>query len=335
MKQVVQEMEPIITRILQEIDPEHIHEGHEYIQKSRRDIRYTIEFTIESLQMKQKSILFHYYFWLYQTLQAYQIQLTVILDMFDAIKSHLTPYLDEEGKTFLHSIQRQDIEYFVRKDEFIPKELSKQAQQYLDFLLKKDRHGANRWIQELIQSGVSLETIYLTIFQAAMIEIGRLWQYREISVADEHMATVITQFIMTQLYLLIFSTKKNGKKLVALALGSELHVIGIRMVSDYFEYRGFETHYLGANIPVGAVLSYIKQFKPDLLALSVTLGSHLGALKTLMEQIRADQDLSSIKVLIGGQAVYTIENAKDYFLADGLAYDALSAYQVGVSLVGQ
>lgn len=200
-------------------------------------------------------------------------------------------------------------------------------------ILKKDRVGASSYILDLVNDGVSIEHIYINIIQQAMIEVGRKWQYREITVADEHMATVITQFVMTQLYPFIFSTKKTGFKMAALALGDELHEIGIRMVADLFEFNGFDTHYLGANMPNHAVIQYLREYQPHLIALSVTLSTHLTDLKSLIEDIRNQEDLNHIKIMIGGQAVANIPNAVETFNADAFAFDGIQAVKEGEKLV--
>lgn len=326
-------LESITTHVLAMIDSDYQKRSDMYILKSKKDIKYTIDFTLESIAVKQKSILINYYQWLIETLAKYQISEKPIFRMFEVLKEVLKEYLSDEDYLFLTTISLEEIQNKVEKSKTISNQLSNHAKEYLTLLLKKDRFGASRFVTDLIENGQSIESIYMDIIQTAMIEVGRKWQYREINVADEHMATVITQYVMTQLYPYIFATKKNGKRLVALALGDELHEIGIRMVADLFEYRGFETHYLGANMPNDAVIQYVSEYKPQLIALSVTISTHLSNLKSLIEAIRADDTLKDIKIMIGGQAVANIPDAVKTFGADGFAFNAIQAVEEGEKLV--
>jgi hypothetical protein len=54
----------------------------------------------------------------------------------------------------------------------------------------------------------------------------------------EHYATTVTQTVMSQFYDDIFDQPRKSRALVSCAVGSELHEMGIRMLSDIFEYNG-------------------------------------------------------------------------------------------------
>jgi methanogenic corrinoid protein MtbC1 len=332
-EEITRQREFIVDQILTRIDPHHGSRGEYYVEKSRTDIRHTLDFTMESLAIRQKSVLVQYYRWLIETLSHYSIGQEPLLEMFRQVKSVLSPFLDDKENAFLGAISETEI--ISRSSATSPESgLRPEAEIYLGFLLKKDRHGAVRFLLDLVSQGVAMEIIYVEVIQAAMVEIGRLWQNRTIDVADEHMATVITQSAMTQLYPLLFDTPKNGKRLVALALGEELHEIGIRMVADLFEWSGFETEYLGANMPSFSVLDHLRRHRPHLVALSVTVATHLSRLVDLIHAIRNEPDLQTLKILIGGQAVAGIPDAQNIFGADGFAFHAADAVREGERLVG-
>lgn len=326
--------EILIDQILTRVDPDHIHRGEYYVEKSRTDIRHTLDFTLESLAIRQKSILVQYYRWLIETLSHYAIGEEPLLAMFAAVKTALHPFLDADENAFLASIPESEIREKKALSHSSAPDLIPEANAYLGLLLGKDRHGAAHFLERLIQQGMPMEEVFVHVIQSAMVEVGRLWQTRIIDVADEHMATVITQSAMTQLYPLLFDTKKNGKRLVALALGDELHEIGIRMVADLFEWKGFETEYLGANMPSSSVLDHLRKRPPHLVALSVKVATHLSRLTKLIQDLRDEPGLKSLKIIIGGQAVAGIPDAARVFGADGFAFDAAAAVREGERLVG-
>ncbi len=328
-----QDKATLIQSVLDTIDPSAHTRGDYYLKKSREDIGYTIDFTIESLKANDLTILKNYYRWLIDTLEPYGIKPPILFAMFDALKTALRPYLSTEEKNLLMSLSKEDVAAYIANNKDNIKPLDALAKPFLDAILDKNRQQASQYIHALLDSGTELKKIYLEIIQSSMIEVGRLWQARKINVADEHMATVITQYVLTELYPYIFSSEKNGKKIAALALGSELHEIGIRMVADFFELSGFESHYLGANMPTSGVIDFLKDTKVDLIAVSVTIASHLSTLQTLIDVIRDDNELASIKILIGGQAIAQMNDPVTHFGADGFARDAEGAVKEGEALV--
>ncbi len=96
--------------------------------------------------------------------------------------------------------------------------------------------------------------LYLQVFQPALHRVGRLWQLNRVGVAEEHYCTAATQLIMSQLYPYLFTGERHRRIMVATCASGELHEIGARMVSDFFELEGWDTIYLGASAPAGEVV---------------------------------------------------------------------------------
>lgn len=130
--------------------------------------------------------------------------------------------------------------------------------------------------------------------------MGRLWQTGSITVGQEHYCTAATQMIMSQLYQYIFNVERSGHAMVATCVGGEMHEIGIRMVTDFFEMAGWDTYYLGANVPVASVISAIKSHEAEVLGISATISTHISQVRELIQTVRNDSELASIKVLVGG-----------------------------------
>ncbi len=103
---------------------------------------------------------------------------------------------------------------------------------------------------------------------------------------------------MTLLYERIFSAKKNGKTLLATCVHGELHEFGIRMICDYFESCGWNTYYLGSNMPEKAIVDLIKEKNPDIVAISCTMTFNLSKLTSLIQAIK-DAGIEN-PVIVGG-----------------------------------
>jgi methanogenic corrinoid protein MtbC1 len=199
------------------------------------------------------------------------------------------------------------------------------AKKFLRFLLNGERHLASRLILEAVDSGVEVKDIYLHVFQSSQREIGRLWQLNRVSVAQEHFCTAATQLIMAQLYPRIFRTEKNGRRMVATSIGGELHEIGIRIITDFFEMEGWDTYYLGANSPTNAILQALSDRRADVLAVSATMTFHIRAVEHLIAAVRAADNLRAVKILVGGYPFNVERELWKRVGADAYAADASEA----------
>ncbi len=207
------------------------------------------------------------------------------------------------------------------------------AGRYLAALLNGERHVASRMILEAVAAGTSVKDIYLHVFQPAQHEVGRLWQVNKISVGQEHYCTAATQLVMSQLYPHIFASEKRAGTLVATCVSGDLHEIGVRMVADFFEMDGWNTFYLGANMPPQAVVDTVVQRGAQVLGISATISSHLGALRDLIQRTRAHADCRHVKILVGGYPFLVDPDLWRKVGADGFAASAESATRVALGLV--
>jgi methanogenic corrinoid protein MtbC1 len=209
------------------------------------------------------------------------------------------------------------------------------AKRYLEALLNTERHTATRLVLEAAEASTPIKDIYLHVFQPAQREIGRLWQTNQISVAHEHYCTAATQMIMSQLYPYIFNTEKNGRRLVAACVGDELHEIGIRMVTDFFEMEGWDTYYLGANVPTDSILRTVAECQADILAISATMTFHVSTVKSLIEQVRNSEAAEHVKIMVGGYPFNIVPDLWQQFKADGYAKDAQAAIDTANQLINR
>lgn len=206
------------------------------------------------------------------------------------------------------------------------------AKKFLSSLLKGERHQASRLILDAVESGVEVKDIYLHVFQPSQREIGRLWQLNRVSVAQEHFCTAATQLIMAQLYPRIFRTEKNGRRIVATSIGGELHEIGVRIITDFFEMEGWDTYYLGANSPTQAILQALSDRRADVLAVSATMTFHIRAVENLITAVRESEDLKGVKILVGGYPFNIEPELWKRVGADAYASDASDAVATASSL---
>jgi methanogenic corrinoid protein MtbC1 len=140
---------------------------------------------------------------------------------------------------------------------------------------------------------------------------------------------------MSRLYPHIFATERIGRTLVAACVGGELHEIGIRTVSDFFEMEGWDTYYLGANTPTESILRAISEREADVLGISATMPFHRSALRELVLTVRSREETKGVKILVGGYTVKASPELWKSIGADGFSPSADQAVATAVELLNK
>ncbi len=144
-------------------------------------------------------------------------------------------------------------------------------QTYLASLLTGDKKACLNIVTTLLEDKIEIRQLYTDLFQKSMYRVGELWERNEISVAREHLATMITENMLSVTYPHLFTGLQSAKKAIISCTANEYHQLGGKMVADIFELHGWDAHFLGANTPVEELLKFIDEIQPDLIGLSLAV----------------------------------------------------------------
>lgn len=171
---------------------------------------------------------------------------------------------------------------------------------YIHNLLNGERRKASQYIFSLLEEGMSILQVYEEVMKPALYEVGELWEFNKVSVAEEHMATAVSEAIMNELYPQVVSNIHLEKTVVISCIPNELHQVGAKMVADTFELQGWDSKFLGANTPTSELIRFIEKEKPHVLGLSLSIYFNLPILIQLIEQVRLS--IPDQSIFVGGQA---------------------------------
>ena len=171
---------------------------------------------------------------------------------------------------------------------------------FRESLLAGDRMASSRMVRELLEKDIPVQTIYEELIKQALYGVGELWENNRITVAEEHLATSVSEAIMNELFPFLVTRSRIKKKVMLACVENELHQIGVKMVADVFEMKGWDSFFLGSNVPVRDLIIYAGKVQPDLFALSASIYFHIPDLKRMLQEVR--QSFPEIPVLVGGQA---------------------------------
>lgn len=172
---------------------------------------------------------------------------------------------------------------------------------FLNSLLEGDKEQATRIVMNLLNQKVEMKDIFINLFQRAMYRIGTMWETDKCTVADEHIATRITESLVELVVHHNNGKEKNGKTAVIACIDKEFHELGAHIVSGYLEASGWKVFFVGSNTPQNDLINLIEEKKPDLLGISNNFYINFIRLTKLIKQV--NKVFPNLKIIVGGQAL--------------------------------
>ncbi len=308
-------------------------------EKSLRDMGYHLAYLSEAIAYSMPDLFIDYIAWVKVLFDGLNFSPDAVAKTLKATRSVVREQLNPEMAALVDEYIEAGLlcldqdpkpaPIFVQDD--LP--LGGLARDYLAALLQGERQIASQLILDASARGVHVKDIYLHVFQRVQYEVGRLWQTHQISVAQEHFCTFVIQLNMSLLSPQIYIAERKHRRMVATCVGGDLHEIGMRMVTDFFEMEGWDTYYIGANTPTESIVKALAEQRADLLAISATLTVHISEVAELIRRVRASEQSKDVKILVGGYPFNVAETLWQSIGADGCGRDAQQALTVANALV--
>ena len=167
-------------------------------------------------------------------------------------------------------------------------------------------------VLDAMNSGKSVGQVYLQMIVPAMKSIGDRWHQGEISVGDEHRASVSVGSIIGRLSpTCMMPGRKRGLVLIA-GIPGDAHGIPIAIGADLLRLAGYSVINLGCDLPVGSLIDAIQR-EPEISAvvMSVTLRRSDESVRLVIEQISNALTVLNLDVpiVIGGASIDDHEHA--------------------------
>lgn len=172
---------------------------------------------------------------------------------------------------------------------------------YGDALCSADADGAARIVEQALNDGLEPAAVHALVIMPAMERIGELWESNELSIADEHLATAISQQVLVRLFAALSTARPRSRERVLLAaVEGQQHVLGLRMIADVLEGAGFDVLYLGADTPVEALRIFAADHQPAVTGLGFGIALNVDLLAESVFAIHEAAPES--RLMFGGRA---------------------------------
>lgn len=271
------------------------------------DAQFHIEFLAGALQAGSPEAFGDYVRWARRVLEARSIAAAVLRESLGQIESALLARFPPDEQIEIRAAFRAGYEACDEAPERaqgqgsgddweVPRKLFLQAS------LRGDRQAAFGLVRELLRGGRSIPEVYARVLEPAQYEAGRLWECNAITVAEEHMATAVTQSVMGQCYPLLPRSASCRGKMVLTGPQGERHQIGAHMVADVLEAYGWDVRFLGTNMPHDGILQVVQEHRPDWVGISASTLLSLPQVRQLIEDVRERFGSEAPRIIVGGSA---------------------------------
>jgi MerR family transcriptional regulator, light-induced transcriptional regulator len=170
--------------------------------------------------------------------------------------------------------------------------------------------GEVREVQRIVAEALHLApaaAVYHGLLTEALYEVGRRWERGEATVAEEHIATGISEVVLPQVAFHLPRAPRRRRTAIVACVPGELHAIGSRVIGDFIEAAGWDVLYVGAPTPAGALCELVVGRNADAVALSASTPERLVEVDEVLARL---QTLPSPPfVAVGGQAFATASAA--------------------------
>lgn len=300
-------------------------------QKIKEDTRHNIQHLGHSILLKSPESFFTYALWLRDLLVKYNIEPDGIITNFDYIADAIEEDgVDVEAIRMINNEVRERINKtpFTKVSFLDDPKYGELGQTYLHKLRHSNRNDVYDYVVSLLSEGYSIKEVFLDVIQPVQYEVGQLWMYGDMTVAEEHYCSASSQMIMARLYPLVFEQRDYNGTVVATCVGNELHELGIRMIADILDLEGISTWYVGANTPLDSIVEMVIEKSADIVIVSATMLKNVSEVRKLIDKLHDHSLTSHVKIMVGGYPFNTDPNLYKQIGADGYSKDADDAYKV-------
>ena len=182
-------------------------------------------------------------------------------------------------------------------------------QAYCHSILEGQEDRAVALVNAMLSRRLSLETIYIGVFQWSLNHIGELFLRGETDEAHEHLASATTERMMARVAQFYSPVTRDSHRALVACVAGNWHALGPRMLADGLRGLGWDALFLGANTPAQSILNLVPSVKPNLIVLSCAMPDHWEETKHLvaaLDKLRKERPDIPFQVALGGH--YIMEN---------------------------
>lgn len=305
--------------------------GERGLTRCREDIAHHLRFLQSALTSGSSGPFDDYVLWLAAVLKSRGVPVEHLRESLWLLDRFVAARLRGDPSALIRAILHTGIAALDAAQPLLPAFYRKlppsapESPAFAEALLAGDKRSAQRLMNAKLAEGMNLIEVDVAVIQPALYEVGQLWQYNRISVAQEHLATAICQTVQAGALMQAESAPPSDRRALFACVEGNFHSLGLRMVADAFELAGWESAYLGADVPTAALLQQIVATRPEVVGLSAALPQHIETIRDVIRLCRVELGGRCPSIMVGGLVMNSIDDLWQRVGADLWHTDALTA----------
>lgn len=155
-------------------------------------------------------------------------------------------------------------------------------------------------ITKAASDGTPVRDLYERVLLVAQAELGTMWQFGEIGIAEEHAGTESVRAAMFALWQTSLSQGRSGPTVIVGSVSGDTHDAGVRAAAHLLDLAGCRATCLGADLPSEEFAIAAQQFEADAAVISATMTVHLPRVGEACRAMRSIRP--GMRIVVGGPA---------------------------------
>lgn len=140
-----------------------------------------------------------------------------------------------------------------------------------------------------------------------MRRVGELWHKGELSVAEEHLATLTAINALQNLHAVIEASAEASMLALCCSVEEDFHEFPVRLAALVLESCGLEVLNIGASTPFYALTEAMERFQPRLVCVAATILNGLDRAAREYAEFHRAAERRGVRVVLGGAGFADIE----------------------------
>lgn len=167
-----------------------------------------------------------------------------------------------------------------------------------------DLEGSLTRVREALSEGHSASEILAEGLSKGMEEVGQLFEKKEYFIADlvaaSHIVNEAMDLLKEKFREEVSHTRQQGRVVFGTVEG-DLHDIGKNIAISLLTATGFEVHDLGVDVPATTFVEKVREFEPDIVAMSALLLTTLPGMGEVIDALKEAGLRRQVYVMVGGR----------------------------------
>jgi len=177
-------------------------------------------------------------------------------------------------------------------------------------LLAGDEVGAEQLLNDALNSGHDLFSLYLDVVSPALVAIGARWAGGNLHIHEEHRASTIVARLFARVSARFAHRGPSRGTIVIGGPSGERHGLALTMVADLLRSRGWNVSDIGPDMPAESFATAVQNIDQlRAVCVGVTLRESLPAAKSVIAAVNRVVP-TDVMVYVGGAAVTSDADAR-------------------------